>query len=86
MRRRWIRFPLRQKSYLRHSGTDFGPVDVVKYADAFSATGIQIADPDDIAPALNKAFDTAGPMLVGVNVDYSKNPGLFETVHEGSIL
>lgn len=72
--------------YGRHSGTDLGPVDVVKYAEAFGATGFQIKEADDIAPTLRKAFDTAGPVLIGVNVDYSKNAALFETVYEGSIL
>lgn len=72
--------------YGRPSGTDFGPVDVVKYAEAFGATGIQVTGPDDIAPALHTAFDTPGPVLVGVPVDYSKNAALFEAVHAGSIL
>ena len=44
------------------------------------------AGPDDIAATLHKAFDTPGPVLIGVNVDYSKNAQLFEAVHEGSIL
>lgn len=72
--------------YGRHSGTDLGPIDVVKYAEAFGAKGIQVAGPDAIAPALHQAFDTPGPVLIGVNVDYSKNAQLFEMVHEGSIL
>lgn len=72
--------------YGRHSGTDLGPVDFVKYAEAFGATGIQVSGPDDLAPALAKAFDTAGPVLISVNVDYSKNADLFRLVHEGNIL
>jgi len=72
--------------YGRHSGTDLGPVDLVQFAAAFGATGLQVNGPDDIAPTLHKAFDTPGPVLIGVNVDYSKNAELFEMVHEGSIL
>ena len=72
--------------YGRHSGTDLGPVDLVQFAGAFGATGLQVSGPDDIASTLHKAFDTPGPVLIGVNVDYSKNAELFEMVHEGSIL
>ena len=72
--------------YGRTSGVDFGPVDYVKYAEAFGATAFQIRMPDQIAPTLKKAFDTPGPVLVGVHVDYRDNARLFEDVHEGSIL
>jgi acetolactate synthase-1/2/3 large subunit len=33
---------------------------------------------------LHKAFDTPGPVLIGVNVDYRDSVKLFEEVHEGS--
>ena len=72
--------------YKRTSGIDFGPVDPVKYAEAFGATGLRIDHPDQIAPTLRKAFDTPGPVLVGVHVDYQQNVKLFEQVYEGSIL
>ena len=72
--------------YGRTSGVDFGPVDYTKYAEAFGATAFQIDSPDQIAPTLKKAFDTPGPVLVGVHVDYRDNARLFEDVHEGSIL
>jgi len=72
--------------YGRTSGVDFGPVNYAKYAEAFGATAFQIDSPDQIAPTLKKAFDTPGPVLVGVHVDYRDNARLFEDVHEGSIL
>jgi acetolactate synthase I/II/III large subunit len=72
--------------YNRTSGVDFGPVDYMKYAEAFGATGLQIQTPDEIAPTLRKAFDTPGPVLIGVHVDYRDNFKLFEDVHEGSVL
>jgi acetolactate synthase-1/2/3 large subunit len=62
----------------------FGPVDPVKYAEAFGAIGLRIQHPDEIAPTLHKGFDTPGPVLVGVNVDYRDSVKLFEEVHEGS--
>jgi acetolactate synthase-1/2/3 large subunit len=72
--------------YNRVAGVDFGPVDPVKYAEAFDATGLRIDRPDQITTTLRKAFDTPGPVLVGVHVDYRQNVKLFEQVYEGSIL
>lgn len=71
--------------YGRTSGVDFGPVDYTKYAEAFGATAFQINSPDQITPTLKKAFDTPGPVLVGVHVDYRDNARLFEELHERSI-
>jgi acetolactate synthase I/II/III large subunit len=72
--------------YGRTSGVDFGPVNYATYAEAFGAAAFQIDSPDQIAPTLKKAFDTPGPVLVGVHVDYRDNARLFQDVHEGSIL
>jgi len=74
----------RQK-YGRPSGIEFGPVDPVKYADAFGARGFMIQSPDQISSVLQKAFDTPGPVLIGVHVDYRDNHKLFEQVNERSI-
>jgi acetolactate synthase-1/2/3 large subunit len=75
-----------QIKYGRTSGVDFGPVDHVKYAEAFGATGLRIQYPDEIASTLRKAFDTPGPVLIEVHVDYRDNVKLFEDVSEGSVL
>lgn len=75
-----------QMKYGRTCGVEFGPVDYVKYAEAFGATGLQIEHPDEVAPMLRKAFDMSGPVLIGVQVDYRDNIKLFQDVHEGSIL
>ncbi len=71
--------------YGRTSGIDFGPIDYIRYAEAFGATGLMIDKPDDIAPIMKKAFDTQGPVIVGVHVDYRDNHELFEMLHEDSI-
>jgi acetolactate synthase-1/2/3 large subunit len=71
-----------EAKYQRTAGVDFGPVDVVKYAEAFGAKGMMIDSPDQIAPALRKAFETIGPVLVGIHVDYRDNYKLFEQVNE----
>ena len=73
------------QKYGRTSGIQFGPVDPVKYAEAFGAKGFMIQSPDQIAPVLKKAFDTPGPVLVGVQVDYRDNHKPFEKVREDSI-
>jgi acetolactate synthase I/II/III large subunit len=46
------------------------------------ATGFMIDSPDQIGPQLRKAFETAGPVLLGIRVDYRDNHLLFEKVHE----
>jgi acetolactate synthase I/II/III large subunit len=75
-----------QLKYGRTSGVKLGPVDTVKYAEAFGAKGLSIQSADEIAPTLHKAFDTPGPVLVGMHVDYSESVKLFEQAHESSIL
>ena len=72
--------------YGHTSGIKLGPVDPVKYAEAFGATGLTIQHPDDVASTLRKAFDTPGPVLIGVHVDYSDSVKLFETAHESSFV
>jgi len=71
-----------QSKYKRTSGVDLGPVDVVKYAEAFGATGFMVDAPDQIGPTLKKAFNIPGPILIGIRVDYRDNYKLFEKVHE----
>jgi acetolactate synthase-1/2/3 large subunit len=74
-----------EQKYGRHSGTTFGPVDPVKYAEAFGARGFMIRSPDQISSVLTQAFDTPGPVLIGVRVDYRDNHQLFEQVNERNV-
>ncbi len=69
--------------YGRAAGVDFGPVDVVRFAEAFGAKGLRIDRPDQIAPTLRKALEMQGPVLVGVPVDYRDNQQLMGIVHPG---
>jgi acetolactate synthase-1/2/3 large subunit len=71
-----------QSKYKQTSAVDFGPVDVVKYAEAFGAAGLHVDAPDQIGPMLKKAFEIPGPVLIGIRVDYRDNHKLFEKVHE----
>jgi acetolactate synthase-1/2/3 large subunit len=67
--------------YGRSSGVDFGPVDVVRFAEAFGATGLRIETPDQIAPTLKRALALAGPVIIGIPVDYRDNHKLMEIMH-----
>ncbi len=74
----------RQK-YGRSSGVEFGPVDPVRFAESFGATGLMIRSPDEIAPVMKRAMDASGPVIVGVSVDYRDNHMLFENVDTRAI-
>jgi acetolactate synthase I/II/III large subunit len=73
-----------EAKYGRTSAIDFGPIDYVKYAEAFGARGLMIKTPDEIVPVMKKALETQGPVVVGVHVDYRDNHKLFEMVSESS--
>jgi acetolactate synthase I/II/III large subunit len=68
--------------YGRGSGIELGPVDPVKYAEAFGAVGYMARTADEIGPIMRKALQTQGPVIVGVHVDYSDNHKLFEMVRD----
>jgi acetolactate synthase-1/2/3 large subunit len=71
-----------ESKYKRTSGVDFGPIDIVKYAEAFGAVGFMVESPGQIGIILKKAFEIPGPVLIGMRVDYRDNHKLFEKVHE----
>jgi acetolactate synthase-1/2/3 large subunit len=66
--------------YGRLSGVALGPVDVVRFAEAFGAKGLRIEQPDQISSTIKKALEMQGPVLVGVPVDYRDNHRLMEIV------
>ena len=68
--------------YKRTFGVEFGPLDVVKYAEAFGASAFMINSPEEIGPLLQKAFEVPGPVLIGVRVDYRDNHPLSDQAHE----
>jgi acetolactate synthase-1/2/3 large subunit len=67
--------------YGRASGVDFGPVDVVPFAESFGAKGLKIQAADEVAPTLKRALELEGPVVIGIPVDYSDNHRLMEIVH-----
>jgi acetolactate synthase-1/2/3 large subunit len=71
--------------YGRTSGVDFGPVDVVRFAEAFGAKGLRIETPDQISSAIKQALAIEGPVIVGVPVDYRDNHQFMEIVHPNAL-
>ncbi len=71
--------------YGRLSGVKLGPVDIVRFAEAFGAKGLRIERPDEISSTLKKALAMQGPVLVGVPVDYRDNHRLMEIVHPDAL-
>ena len=67
--------------YGRASGVDFGPVDVVRFAEAFGAKGLKIETPDQISLIIKKALEMQGPVIIGVEVDYRDNYRFMEIMH-----
>lgn len=71
--------------YGRTSGVDFGPVDVVRFAEAFGAAGFKIEASDQISFTIKKALMKQGPVIVGVPVDYRDNHQLMEILHPSAL-
>ena len=49
--------------------TDFYPLDYAKIAEAFGCYGIRVERPEEIADAIEKAFDSGKPAIVDVVTD-----------------
>ncbi|BAP85395.1 acetolactate synthase [Paucilactobacillus hokkaidonensis JCM 18461] len=66
--------------YGKDAAVKFGPVDYVKYAQSFGATGLRVESPDQLGAVLDQAFATDGPVVVDIPIDYSHNAELGETM------
>mgnify|MGYP000707696160 CR=1 FL=1 len=69
-----------EMKYNRSSGVDFGPVDFVKYAEAFGAKGVRVHSQAEFAAALEEGMQTEGPVIIDVPLDYSDNQELGKTL------
>ncbi|WP_317911919.1 acetolactate synthase AlsS [Carnobacterium maltaromaticum] len=69
-----------EMKYGRSSGVDFGPVDFVKYADAFGAKGLRVTKPSELEKVLKEAFAKKGPVIVDIPIDYKDNQALGKTI------
>ncbi|WP_438761841.1 acetolactate synthase AlsS [Enterococcus sp. AZ194] len=66
--------------YNRSSGVDFGPVDFVKYAEAFGAKGLRVSSVEELSNAIKEGMDTQGPVIIDIPIDYRDNEKLGETI------
>ncbi|KRM97365.1 acetolactate synthase [Liquorilactobacillus aquaticus DSM 21051] len=71
--------------YGRAAGVKFGPVDFVKYAESFGATGLRVTQASELGKVLDQAFATKGPVVVDIPVDYSFNQELGKQILEDQI-
>ncbi|MCM6812447.1 acetolactate synthase AlsS [Pediococcus pentosaceus] len=66
--------------YGHSAGVDFGPVDFVKLAEGYGAKGLRVKKPEDLGKILDEAFQTEGPVVVDIPVDYSDNVKLGQSL------
>jgi len=62
----------------RHTDLAFGNPDWVKLAESFGWHGVRVEDSRELRAVLEKSFETAGPSLIAVPIDYRENPKLTE--------
>ncbi|MGX7051146.1 acetolactate synthase AlsS [Leuconostoc palmae] len=68
-----VKFQEEMKYDGESAGVDFGNIDLVKYAESFGAKGLRVNTPDELESVLDEAFNTKGPVVVDIPVDYSHN-------------
>ncbi|MGM0213130.1 acetolactate synthase AlsS [Enterococcus sp. AZ109] len=69
-----------EMKYDRSSGVHFGPVDFVKYAEAFGAKGLRATNVQELNDALAEGMKTEGPVIIDIPIDYRDNKELGKTV------
>ncbi len=69
----------------RYSYTSLaGGPDFVKLAEAYGAVGIKVTKPEEVAPAITKALDTPGPVVMDFHVAREEN--VFPMVPAGAAI
>ncbi|MBU5361942.1 acetolactate synthase AlsS [Enterococcus raffinosus] len=69
-----------EMKYDRSSGVHFGPVDFVKYAEAFGAKGLRATSKAELETAIQEGLTTEGPVIIDIPIDYSDNKELGKTI------
>ena len=69
-----------EMKYNRSSGVHFGPVDFVKYAEAFGAKGLRATAKAELEAAIQEGLATEGPVIIDIPIDYSDNKELGKTI------
>lgn len=55
-------------------GAELHPIDFVKFAEACGVEGYRCTQPEEVEPALRKAFESAGPAVIEMNIDAKEWP------------
>lgn len=69
-----------EMKYDRSAGVHFGPVDFVKYAEAFGAKGLRATSKAELEAAIQVGLATDGPVIIDIPIDYSDNKELGKTI------
>lgn len=69
-----------EMKYDRSAGVHFGPVDFVKYAEAFGAKGFRATSQAELEAAIQEGLATDGPVIIDIPIDYSDNKELGKTI------
>lgn len=71
-----------EKKYGKAAGVNFGQFDNVLFAQAAGATGLRVDKDEDLAKVFRQAYNTKGPVVVDVPVDYSHNIDLANQIFD----
>ncbi|UDI77401.1 acetolactate synthase AlsS [Staphylococcus taiwanensis] len=74
-----------EMKYNRSSGVEFGPVDYVKYAEAFGAKGLRVTSQAELEAAIKEGYETEGPVVIDIPVNYKDNIKLSTNVLPDSL-
>jgi len=58
-----------RRRQLPNAGVDFAPADFSKVAEGFGCMGIRVEQPEQLGPAMRRAFAATGPVVVDVLVN-----------------
>jgi acetolactate synthase-1/2/3 large subunit len=67
-----------ERQFGRTAGVDFGNPDFAALARAFGCEGVTITAAKELRPALERALESTGPVLIDCPVDYRENDRLAE--------
>ncbi|MBN1914753.1 MAG: acetolactate synthase AlsS [Parachlamydiales bacterium] len=73
-----------EKKYHRKAFCEFGPMDMIKYAQSLGAKAFKMEKPEDIKTVLDQAFSAKGPVIISVPINYRDNAKIIETLNDYS--
>ncbi len=65
-----------QKEFGKHTHMAFSNPDFVKLAESFGCMGMWVPNSRELKPALERAFQAEGPVIVAIPIDYRENDRL----------